>query len=105
MTDTVLDHAVDGRLRPIVDKVLELYGITREVLELGSGRGPVEARSTYCWLTLQLGLNVTMQEIAEYIGGSTKTLVVQGVERIEKLRQTDKWLRESTDRILAELRA
>ena len=105
MTETQLDHGVDGRLRPIVDKVLELYGITREVLTEGSGRGPVEARSTYSWLAVQLGVNVTIEEIAKYVGASTKSLVVQGVERVEKLRLTDKWLRESTDRLLAELRA
>lgn len=107
MTDIpAVDSGVQARMRPIVDAVLKLYGITHEeLLKDGKHRGAVEARSTCCWLARRLAVAVTLAEMATVVGVKTHGAVRQCELRIEKLRVRDRWLRENTDALLMELSA
>jgi chromosomal replication initiation ATPase DnaA len=101
-----MDSGAQARMRPIIEGVLKLYGMTRqEMVTESKRRGPVEARSACCWLARRLKIAVTITEMANMLGVKSHGSVRQGIERIENLRQRDRWLREGTDALLAELSA
>lgn len=96
-------------MRPIIDAVLKRYGLTRELLVTTTAvrdvRASVEARSMCCWLARQIKLPITDQEIAAILGSSARSTVVQGVRRINALRDRDRVIREQTDALVVELGA
>jgi len=93
-----------GLLKPIFDKVCEQYRMTFVGLLDGRTPLPLEARQVCCWLANKLQLRLTYTEIADVLGRSRNT-AERAVEAIERQRVEDAWLREVTDRLLAELRA
>jgi len=108
MEEKQIDLGVVARMRPIIDGVLKLYGFSRETLLEGTTRGPIEARSSCCWLARQLELPITFDEIAASLSWVERrrgrTMVQQGLARIRERRPKDKWLREGLDALLTELR-
>jgi chromosomal replication initiation ATPase DnaA len=92
-----------GKMKPIFDVVGREYQMTLAGMLHGKTPTPLQARQVCCWLAEQLKLRLTYVEIAQVLKRS-RNCAPMGVAAIEKLRQTDDWLRVLTDRLLAELK-
>lgn len=92
-------------MTPIIQAVLKRYGVQREALDAPgrSTRGVSEARAICCWIAKDL-TSLTDIEIGAHFK-KTRSFVPLAVRRIDRQRRKDKWLRDNTDQLLAELRA
>jgi len=94
-----------GIMRPILDAVTREYRTTLTALrDGGKTPTPVEARQVCYWLADKLAIRLAPVEIGDVLN-VTRNTVPKGVQTIERKRAEDSWLREMTDRLLAELRA
>jgi hypothetical protein len=91
-----------GKMRPIFDVVGREYQMTLVGMLHGKTPTPLQARQVCCWLADKLKVKLTFVEIAAVLKRS-RNCAPQGIAAIEKLRATDAWLREMTDRLLEEL--
>lgn len=81
------------------------FGITQDAL-LKSKKlpTPVRARMVCYWLSRKLTVRLTDTEIYRALGRK-RAMIQRSVDAIDAQRTDDAWLRETTDRLLAELRA
>jgi len=70
----------------------------------GKSPTPLQARYVCAWLADRLQVRLAPNEVSQVLGRS-KNLMALGVVAIEKLRETDAWIKNLTDRLLAELQA
>lgn len=91
-----------GQMLPIFEAVGREYKMTLPAMLHGKTPTPLQARQVCCWLTDRLKLRLTYVEIAQVLRRS-RNCAPQGIAAIGRLRETDPWLRETTDRLLAEL--
>jgi len=91
---------------PIIAAVLRRYELKHEVLVApGKARRAVtEARAVCSWLARQLELPMSDTEIASALHKGAAT-VSKGARRVARQRNRDRWLRETTDELLQELRS
>lgn len=93
-----------GTMLPIFNAVGREYKMTLAAMLHGKTPTPLQARQVCCWLCERLGVRLTYVEIAQVLRRS-RNCAPMGVAAIEKLRETDAWVRATTDRLLAELSA
>jgi len=93
-----------GQMLPIFEAVGREYKMSLPAMLHGKTPTPLQARQVCCWLCEKLGLRLTYVEIAQVLRRS-RNCAPQGIAAIEKLRQTDEWVKTLTDRLLAELSA
>ncbi len=88
---------------PIISAVTREYKISEEVLvQPGQSPTPLQARRVCAWLAERLAVRLSPGEIGKALGRD-RYAVYRGVAIIEQRRGTDTWLRDMTDRLLAEL--
>ncbi len=107
MTDLAAREKLPGRgaMLPIILAVVREYKISEEVLvQEGQSPTPLQARRVCAWLAERLSVRLSTGEIGKAIGRD-RYAVFRGVAIIEARRRNDTWLREMTDRLLAELSA
>lgn len=92
-------------MRPIVEAVTRAYQMTEAAL-VASGRSPtpLQARHVCAWLAGKLRIRLAAAEVGQVLGRN-KNMFWQGVAAIDRLRETDEWVRALTDRLLEELGA
>jgi hypothetical protein len=56
------------------------------------------------WLARRLQLRLTDTEIYRALGRK-RVIIQRNVDQIDELRETDEWLKNTTDRLLRELQA
>lgn len=105
---------IQGRMGPIIDKVVVVYELTLEDFGLdgvGGGdhrsrraRSISEAKDLCCWIAKELGVPLTNTEISAALNRERSTFT-PGVQRCKELQKRDRWLRETAERLLSELRA
>ena len=90
---------------PVIRAVAREFGLTETAVVTGGKLPtPVLARMVCYWLARRLRLRLTDTEIYRALGRK-RAVVQRSVDGIEKLRESDAWLRGITDRLLAELSA
>ncbi len=107
MTRLVERERLPGRtaMMPIILAVTREYKLTEEVLvQPGQSPTPLQARRVCAWLAEQLGVRLSPGEVGRALGRD-RYAVFRGRALIAQHREKDSWLREMTDRLLAELSA
>jgi len=92
-------------MEPVIAAVAREFGIVPQVI-VDSTMLPVprQARQVCYWLARRLRLRLTDREIYRALG--RKSVIIQrNVDVIDGLRETDEWLKSTTNRLLAELQA
>ncbi len=89
-------------MRPVVTAVTAAYEMSETAMLTSTRRTASQARSVCAWLAVKLGYRMSQGEIAEVLGRS-KTAVSNAIDMVDKLRVTDAWVKDLTDRLLAEL--
>jgi chromosomal replication initiation ATPase DnaA len=105
MTMDVSRELIPGRgpMLAIISAVIREWKITEQVLvQEGQSPTPLEARRVCAWLAERLNVRLSPEEIGQALGRDRHTYY-RGVKVTERDRGTDPWLREVTDRLLAEL--
>lgn len=103
-TETIERPVGYGQMKPIIDAVAREYKITEAAMVSKDSSGtPAEARMVCCWLAVQL-LRLTRQEIAE-VFGREKHNANAAARSIDKKRDNDAYIKQVTDKLLAELQS
>ena len=69
----------------------------------GKSPTPLQARYVCAWLAGKLAVRLAPAEVSQVLGRS-KNLMNLGIAATERLRETDTWIKDLTDRLLVELR-
>lgn len=90
-------------MRPIVLAVTREFQMTEAALVApGKSPTPLQARYVCAWLAEKLAVRLAPNEVSEVLGRS-KNLMMLGVRATDRLRETDSWIKDLTDRLLVEL--
>lgn len=106
MTDDVAREDLPGFgvMRPIVEAVIREYKMSEAALVApGKSPTPAQARHVCAWLADKLAVRLSIGEVGAVLGRSKNAMGV-GVAAVERLRKTDRWIKDLTDRLLVELR-
>ena len=92
-------------MEPLVIAVAREFGIAPQVIiDSTMLPTPRQARQVCYWLARRLELRLTDTEIYRALGRK-QGLVQRGVDQVNEQRETDEWLKNTTDRLLAELQS